>query len=460
MGASFVNYQVRTSDRESCIRAAEAIARARALVTDAKTGWVSLYDENSESQDLNELRRIGKALSTRLATHVFVFLVHDSDFFVYLLYEKGELIDQFNSRPDALGAMPASERKKWSGQFKKLVSLGVCKLSVTTIEKVLGKKLAFEEERAREFGGLMGIDEERASTGFKYVQESTHAFRLVYGKGHSPDTAALVRAVEAGETETVRGLLAKNVSPNVLNRFGESLLVVALRGKTKEIAMALLDSGADPFFGTQGGRGDAVWAAATFGQREVLAKLLERSTPRLSESLPGALASAVLMGEIETVQDLLKAGADPNVPDPNGQMPLLAACSRGPEMIWEALAGQKFPPGPGGKRTDWAAMVEVLLASGADVNARTSHGMTALMLARSAGQNQIVDILIRAGADPNLKPDAEKIAALMKKFGSVRPKASGRQPGESAHLDPSVRKTLLEFLEKKRSKNAKNHDSD
>ena len=49
---------------------------------------------------------------------------------------------------------------------------------------------------------------------------------------------------------------------------------------------------------------------------------------------------------------------------------------------------------------DWghAAQVRLLLAAGADVNARANHGYTALSWAKSAGRDTIVRLLKRAGA--------------------------------------------------------------
>src|SRR5262249_36978800 len=159
--------------------------------------------------------------------------------------------------------------------------------------------------------------------------------------------------------------------------------------------------------------GDAVWAAAAHGNREVLSWLLQRPSKPLEASLPAALTTAVMMGQVETVEDLLTAGADPNRANEAGSTPLMPACLRGREVIWEALAGQSFPSGPGRKQTDWPAMVRVLLEAGAEVNARDKNGMTALMMARSVGQSQIVEMLLQAGADPSLKPDTKQFEAMV-----------------------------------------------
>lgn len=47
------------------------------------------------------------------------------------------------------------------------------------------------------------------------------------------------------------------------------------------------------------------------------------------------------------------------------------------------------------------AVVEVLLAAGADPNKRNAQGMTPLALAGRCGHKDIKSLLIRCGADPN-----------------------------------------------------------
>ena len=49
--------------------------------------------------------------------------------------------------------------------------------------------------------------------------------------------------------------------------------------------------------------------------------------------------------------------------------------------------------------------VKAMIASGADVNARAEHGITALHLAVCAGYDEIAKLLRAAGADPNAKDD-------------------------------------------------------
>jgi ankyrin repeat protein len=465
MGASFANYQVRTADTAACLKAVAGLVHLRALVTNARKGWITVYDEKSEAQDADELRRVAKGLSTRLATDVFAFMLHDSDVFIYILYQKGKLIDQFNSQPDYFGSVPAAERKKWAGDFKKLLRLAPKGTSLPKIQKALGKSPLFHDHVVTAFASVMGMDAERAGTGFKYVQESSHSFELVHGRGRSPNDAALSDAVQRGELAVVLDLLKKGTSPNGRDRYGMSLLVSALMSRKEEIASALLDAGADPFLPANG---DAIWAAAAHGHRNILARLLREPSEKLKASASVALPSAVLAGRPEIAKDLLDAGANPNMASESGQTPLMTACFRGPEVMMEILSQRKDRTFPGHQKNDWKGMAQALIAAGANVNAQDKNGITALMLAKVTCEQETVAMLLDAGADPNLKPTGETFAKLARILGAQGvgdqpPHSTGAissdqapaKPTTSAlgdvHLNPKVREALLQHLRKNRS---------
>jgi ankyrin repeat protein len=99
-----------------------------------------------------------------------------------------------------------------------------------------------------------------------------------------------------------------------------------------------------------------------------------------------ALMDAARGGDIQAVKHHLAAGVDVNVIY-KGQTPLhLAATFRTPSI--------------GNQRKE---IVELLIAAGADVNAKDEGGQTPLHKAASGGHKEIVELLIAKGADVNAK---------------------------------------------------------
>jgi hypothetical protein len=92
MGAFFTNCNVRATDTAKCAKALASLISSRAFMTDSKNGWITVYEEGSESQDIDILRRLAKALSAELKTVAIAVLVHDSDVLQYLVYEKCKFV--------------------------------------------------------------------------------------------------------------------------------------------------------------------------------------------------------------------------------------------------------------------------------------------------------------------------------------------------------------------------------
>jgi ankyrin repeat protein len=441
MGAFFTNCHVRTSDKSSCVKALKGIVRSRAMITDAKNGWITVYDEGSESQDIEELRRLGQGLSARLKTAVFCFMVHDSDIFVYLLYDKGKFVDQFDSHPDYFGPITAERRKEWAGTFGRLVKFAKRGTTAEKIGKVLAKPQTVEEKRTAQFAALMGIDQGRACVGFKYAQETANSYQILYGRGYSTSQAELVEAVAKRDVSAVRALLGKGVSPNQMDKLGIPILVSAIRYEALEVAESLVAAGADVF--AEGKmKGDALWIASAEGHRKILELLLRsaKGDARLPKSLEVAFASAALYGHLEIVRLLLESGADVNKADEKGNTPLMFASIRGVEGEYERRTQRSLLQRPDRPKTDWPKIVETLLQAGANPNLQTKDGISALMGAAARGLEEICILLIRGGADVNLKhskgmtaadiaqaTNHPSVADLLRRVAESGPGATGKE---------------------------------
>jgi ankyrin repeat protein len=133
-----------------------------------------------------------------------------------------------------------------------------------------------------------------------------------------------------------------------------------------------------------------------------------------------ALHWAVRANDLDTAQRLLRAGANPDAANRYGVTPLsLAAENASAPLLQMLLQAGAHPTGAilmTAARTGNAEVVRMLLARGADANARESSlGETALMWAAAENHPEAVSALIEHGADPNAR--SEKLVYAKDRFG-------------------------------------------
>ena len=197
-------------------------------------------------------------------------------------------------------------------------------------------------------------------------------------KGHAGSFdgggTALAYAAYAGHAKIVETLLKSKANGN------EGLSAAAWNGH-KEVVRLLLDHGAD----TQA-INDAFLSAAQAGHLDVLRMLVKRGADKnLANEALNHGYSSVSVSEADgnsVARFLLELGADANVKDNEGWTALLREANKGRTSI-----------------------VQTLLDAGADINVKctcTAGGWTALTLAAQEGHGATVDILLARGANPNL----------------------------------------------------------
>jgi hypothetical protein len=175
MGTFLVNVHIQTDDLEALAEEMRRLEGGDCWVTTAKNGWSSVYEEQASSQDDTWIRELTGRLSDQLQTAAIAFLVHDSDVFCYWLYDRGELIDEFNSFPDYFGASDSFEDESESDvgsadvKGKPDVLARYCRppRRPNEVERVLTSSEAFAEAQLEKLASLLGIDGARAATDFR-----------------------------------------------------------------------------------------------------------------------------------------------------------------------------------------------------------------------------------------------------------------------------------------------------
>lgn len=204
------------------------------------------------------------------------------------------------------------------------------------------------------------------------------ATRVRAADGRQPIHLACVRGFAAA----IPPLISAGASPVAKDRFGQTPLDLALAYKNAGAVAELLKFGLS-IRESQSAADSAMETATMRGHTEIVRLLLDggydvnRTTPSGSTFLN----DAALKGQKKVAQLLMDHGANVNAPDSSGTLPLHNA----------AIGGD-------------AEMAELLLDHGARIDARERESKaTALMLAASLSRTSVVGLLLKRGADLNLK---------------------------------------------------------
>ena len=206
---------------------------------------------------------------------------------------------------------------------------------------------------------------------------------LLAAPGVGPAAAADTRIVDAAaeqNVQSVRALLEAGVEVDAQRPDGATALQWAAHWNDLPMADLLLRAGAD------------VNAANSLGVTP-LALACENAAAALAERL-------------------LRAGADPNLAQQSGLTPLMIAARTGNAALVDTLLASGADVNASVRKTGHSALmwaigeghyesVRLLVAHGADVDARAQTGFTPLLFAARGGDVESAELLIAAGADVN-----------------------------------------------------------
>ena len=346
-------------------------------------------------------------------------------------------------------------------------------------------------------------------------RDHTEIADLLIGAGANVNAAnhyevtPLALACTNASAGMVKRLLRAGANPNAAQATGESALMTCARGGVLAAVNALLATGVNVDVNAKEayhGQTALMWAAWE-GHTEIVRALIEHGADVHARTTTAytALLLAARDGDKETTQALLDAGADVNEAAEDGTTALVVATIRRHTTYAEFLLNQGADPnlGPGftplhwaagkwdselsdlsngilSEDTEWSAFgglrdsdklefVRLLLAHGADPNARTRKtpafgitvkghmgnvaGGTAFLIAARANDAAVMGELLAHGADP-LIPTTNGTTPLMVAAGV------GHSPGISRSTESEALEAVKLCVELGADVNAVNDAGD
>ena len=227
---------------------------------------------------------------------------------------------------------------------------------------------------------------------------------------------ALITACASAQTESIKLLLKMGADPNISNVDGFTSLHAAVCGHcTNEILQDIITHAA--YLNTQNILGETALIMACFYRQQDSVKFLVEagSYPNLADNNGNTSLHAAVLGGCrkKIIQILIDHGADVNTTNKNRETALLLACEERHVGAMNVLLKRGANPNITGDDGNTCLhnvvtyecsndALQALIDHGANVNATNHKNQTALMIACLKGTVDVLHILLKAGADPNI----------------------------------------------------------
>jgi ankyrin repeat protein len=268
------------------------------------------------------------------------------------------------------------------------------------------------------------ITSELVYRGFRYITAPPAQAEGIIDHAKRGGFTPLLFAAQQGDLQSAELLLAAGADVNDVDASKASVLVVAAHSGHGALALKLLARGADPNAAGAGYaplhaavlRGDAALVKALVAKGANVDARLEAGTPVRKYGVDYALSAAWIgatpywlaarFAEPEIMRALGAAGADTRQPIGDGTTPLMAVLmgSQGQGDRRERFRTEvQMAAAAPAQEAETVAAATIVLELGADVNATSNSGDTAMHTAATRGLRPVIKLLAGAGADLNAK---------------------------------------------------------
>jgi ankyrin repeat protein len=319
------------------------------------------------------------------------------------------------------------------------------------VVRVLGERSVDVHARSLSSPMLVNKGGPEGGSNAEEVQRAAQGLRAWTQTGGN---TALLFAARNGDIECARLLLGFGANVNDVGADHNSALVVAAHSGNGAFAAFLLDSGANP--NADGAGYTVLHAAVLRGDLDLVkAALLHDANPNAQTTsgtpvkrqsadffLPAALVGATPLllaakyASTDIISVLLDAGADLRLTAKDGTTPLMAAANADHRRQAAFIYARPEDLRDVADETQGREAVRMLLDAGADINATSQAGNTALHVAASGRSNTIIELLAQQGAKLDLKNQLGQTPLAL---------ASGRRRGADAS-QPNLTVDLLRKL--------------
>lgn len=237
--------------------------------------------------------------------------------------------------------------------------------------------------------------------------------RRIFQEGAVLSDETLPRAISRGNIELVYYLIEVGARMDTIGYLKVTPLAAAIRSQNQRLIDLVVRGGGEANLGTAIYFRSALEAACEVGNTEWIHRLVNIGGAVFPRDLGAALSFCAARGQTDSALKLIDAGAKTSFIG-HGGPPLLAALRRQDSVLVRALLDADADPGASGLvlAIEWGDrnIIEDLLRAGADPNCGKCDNSNPMKIAIDSGDREMMDLLLDAGFDIN-DPSARRWGA-------------------------------------------------